>query len=496
MMAKARNVTFAIRVGIGFMVLLAGNGFCEKALAPFVTLKNESGVWWFNSPAGKPFLSFGVNHVEPVYWQSPNNTAFVLETYGSDLFAPDGALRDGTPAAEKWAARVATNFNTWGFNTLGFHNPLSKSLHSAGNAWYVVELDMRVPWGWSMPRSVLTRAFKRNPLDVFSDAFVAAAESNATDLVKKYANDPRVLGYAYTDGPPWTVDDDRGEPAFKALSDAAKHLHPWVLALMSLPAEEKGKQAWLALMKERYPAPEKAGATYACNASSWSELAATTAWTSVPDVTRAAEDSQAFLLRIMRQWYEVRKNAIRKYDQNHLILGDKLNMNRDSKYPEPLRQSLTLMKDYVDVINLQYYGPFEKQRDTLALIYRETHKPILNGDTTRNPLWEDNPPENTSYYGTLGRTYAEDLEKLFALPYYIGWHHCGYMRGLRRPYLVALKQGDQKTVEFYVRNKHTYREGFITELEKPFEPLIKPLGIAFSKCETIHRASATPDKHP
>ncbi len=458
------------------------------ARAGFVSVEQEAGVWWFKSPEGKPFVSIGANHVEPVYWQSPNNKTFIAETYGPELFAADGGLREGSPAAAKWGRRVAQNFDAWGFNTLGFHNPLSKSLQSAGAAYYVIELDLHVPWGWNSPRSALVRAFRRNPLDVFGDEFVAAVNANAAAVVQPYADDPRVLGYAYTDGPPWTVDDDTGDAAFQKLSVAGKKIHPWSLALMSLPATAKGKQAWLALMKERYPAPDKAGATYALTITSWDELAAHTTWTKLGDAARAAEDGQAFLLKIMQQWYAVRKAGIRKYDANHLILGDKLNMNRDSRHPAELTQSLRVMKPHVDVINIQYYGYFEKQREALALLHRETQLPILNGDTTFTPYWKDPGADAADYYRQLGEAYAGELTKLFTLPYFIGWHHCGYVRGLRPPYAAALKRGDQKAAEEFVKGRHTLREGFITETEEPIAPLLTPLVAAWKKCAAVHRA--------
>jgi len=469
---------------------LAGSSFCsEPAPTGFVGLENQSGVWWFKSPEGKPFLSIGVNHVEPIYWQSPNNTAFVSENYGDGLLTPEGTFRDGSPAVEKWARRVGANFRAWGFNTFGFHNPLLSSLHEAGPFYYVVELDIPVPWGWNMSRSELTAAFKKRPCDVFGDEFAALIEANAVEFVKPRANDPLVLGYAYTDGPPWTVADDRNPSALQKLTAAERTLHPWVLALMSLPDEARGKQAWLTLMKERHPSPEKAGEPYGCKVSSWYELAATTNWTAIADPAKAREDSQAFLEKIMHQWYAVRKNAIRRQDPNHLILGDKLNMNRDRKFPEQLARSLHIMKDHVDVINIQYYAPFEEQKETLAFLNKESRLPVLNGDTACNPLWEDNPPENTSFYAALGRTYADHVEQLFSLPFFIGWHHCGYMRGLRRPYVEALKRGDQKTIDFYEKSKHTFREGFVSELEVPIAPLVEPLGLSLRKCEEIHSAS-------
>jgi hypothetical protein len=468
-------------------VLLLGT--LPVAQAGYVTVEKEAGVWWFKSPEGKSFVSLGVNHVEPVYWQVPLNAQFVAATYGPDIFAADGTLREGTPAAAKWGQRVAQHLDAWGLNTLGFHNPLSKSLQSGGAAYYVIELDLHVPWGWNMPRSVLARAFKRDAFDVFGDEFLAAVEANAVAVVKPYANDPRVLGYAYTDGPPWTVDDDTGDAAFQKLSAAGKKIHPWSLALMSLPASAKGKQAWLALMKERYPAPEKAGATYALQVTTWDELAAHITWTKLGDAARAAEDSQAFLLKIMQQWYAVRKAAIRKYDANHLILGDKLNMNRDSRHSAELTASLQVMKPYVDVINIQYYGFFEKQREALALLHRESQLPILNGDTTFTPYWKDPGADAADYYKQLGQDYAGEITKLFALPYFIGWHHCGYMRGLRPPYAAALKRGDKQAADVFVKGRHTLREGFITETEEPIVPLLTPLITAWKNCETVHRTS-------
>ena len=332
-----------------------------------------------------------------------------------------------------------------------------------------------------MKRSELTKAFGRRPLDVFADEFVERAQSNAAQCVKPVAADPRVLGYAYTDGPPWTVDDDT--------QDAMARLHPWVLALMSLPADAKGKQAWLTLMKERYASATAAGTTYGRNISTWDELAAITSWASVSNNTAAAADSDAFLERLMRRWYEVRRNAIRAHDPHHLILGDKLNSNRDSRHREAMTRTLRVLKDYVDVIFIQYYAPADQQRGTLTAIYEATQKPILIGDTACRPLWKDNDPANVAYYGELGQVYADDITKLFSLPYLIGWHHCGYMRGLRPPYVAALRRGDKQTIEHHVKTKTTLREGFITELEAPIKPILKPLSHAISKCAALHEAS-------
>ena len=89
----------------------------------------------------------------------------------------------------------------------------------------------------------------------------------------------------------------------------------------------------------------------------------------------------------------------------------------------------------------------------------------------------------------MGQAYAGEITKLFALPYFVGWHHCGYMRGLRPPYAAALKRGDQKAAAEFVKGRHTLREGFITETEEPIEPLLTPLIAAWKNCGNVHRAS-------
>lgn len=457
-----------------------------------VSVVEVHGVWWFRSPTGTRFLSIGANHVEPIYWQSPRNVDFVRETYGGEIFRADGSVDDESPAAAKWSARVAATFQDWGFNTLGFHNPLSRSLQKAIGGYYVCHLPISVPWGWNSKRSELVASFAKRPTDLFDDSFCAVLDEVSDQLVKPRAEDPRLLGYAYTDGPPWTIEDDPNAPAFAKLTPAQKLLHPWVHALMSLPASAPGKQAWIALMKKRHAEPATAAGIYAVRAAMWDELAARTQWSDLGDAQAAGDDSRAFLFILMRRWYEQRYRSIRRHDAQHLILGDKLNMNRDRKFPVQRIAALEAMRGFVDVISVQYYAPADEQVSTLAALHRESGLPILNGDTTPKPFWPDDTlrGENTAYLEVLARSYDETLTKLFAQPWFIGWHHCGYVRGLRPPYIAALKRGDAKEAASYEQRGATYREGFITDHEEPIAPVVNALKAAVAKCNQLHHESA------
>lgn len=475
-----------------FLLLLCVAAFAAVQDHKSVSVEQQDGVWWFRSPAGARFLSIGVNHIEPVYWQSPRNAEYVRETYGGDVFNTDGSFDDDSAIVKKWAARVATTFKDWGFNTLGFHNPLSHSLQEAVDGWYVCHLPFQVPWGWNMKRSELVAAFARRPTDIFDDRFRVQLDELAVKLVQPRAADPRLLGYAYTDGPPWTVEDDADSPAFARLSPARKQLHPWVHALMSLPAAAPGKKAWIELLKKRHAIPTQAAAVYATQATNWDELAARTQWDDLGDVRAAAADSRAFLAVLMRRWYEARHQSIRRHDAHHLILGDKLNMNRAQKFPVELANSLKAMRGLVDVISVQYYAPADEQVTTLAAVHRESGLPILNGDTTCMPFWADNTlrGENAEFMKTLGDCYQETLTKLFAQAWFIGWHHCGYMRGLRQPYITALKKGDTKETASFEKRRVLYREGFITDHEEPIDAIRTPLKSAINQCEKLHCGSA------
>jgi hypothetical protein len=379
-----------------------------------------------------------------------------------------------------------------GFNTLGVHNPLSPSLRETGALYYVVELKNPHNWGWNSSRAELVAAFRKRPVDVFAPAFLSALDAEAEELVKPRAGDPLLLGYAYTDGPPWTVGDENESPASRSLDPAERLVHPWVLALMELPAAAEGKREWVAAMKERHASPEEAAAPYGIAVSSWDELAAHTAWDTIADADRAGADSRAFLGRIMRKWYAARRDAIRKHDKNHLILGDKLNMNRDARQPDRLAEALRAMADSVDAINIQYYGHIDGHREALALLYRETGKPVFYGDATFDPIWKDQEPGPAAeeYYAGIGRTFGEELRKLFAIPYVVGWHHCGYMRGLRPTYVTALNKGDRKEIEAHEKGRRMYREGFVSEREEPIAPVTGPLAAALAEAPGIHASYA------
>ena len=136
----------------------------------------------------------------------------------------------------------------------------------------------------------------------------------------------------------------------------------------------------------------------------------------------------AFMPIIAEQWYSLHARLIRKHDPNHLILGDK-NMvmwHYDFMLPS--------VKRHVDVVCVQAYGPWDKDKKLTDMIYEATGKPIFNGDGCFGLAGPNQQEWGVKGFHTgaesledVARMYEEMLRGMMRAPYYIGWHHCGYM---------------------------------------------------------------------
>lgn len=93
-------------------------GWTGRKFAPSGYFRTEKdGRWWLVSPEGNGFLSFGINHLHPEFWnQAYNRAAWQVRLGLDDLDGPGfaGALR-------KWFLDTSRGY---GFNT-GVHADLA-----------------------------------------------------------------------------------------------------------------------------------------------------------------------------------------------------------------------------------------------------------------------------------------------------------------------------------------------------------------------------------
>ena len=136
------------------------------------------------------------------------------------------------------------------------------------------------------------------------------------------------------------------------------------------------------------------------------------------------------------RYYQVTHAAIRRYDRNHLILGD--------RYEARAALSDVVLEaaaPYVDVMSFQYFaGPTEIARD-FRRFHELTGKPVLLADASI-------PNHRTTPQAQWGTAYTSMLRGLRETPCCIGWHVCGaYMRNRARGF-GFLDENDRADPEF------------------------------------------------
>ena len=180
--------------------------------------------------------------------------------------------------------------------------------------------------------------------------------------------------------------------------------------------------------------------TYATGFGSFDALAASRQWRPHSDLSNANEtrDNVEFLQRVVRRYYETARDAIRRYDTNHLFFGDKLNANTDSA-----DTLLPVTSEFTDVTFYQMYARYEVQRPGLDRWARTVIKPIINGDSSFTMITKQMPRPYGPVADNLQQRAewtAEFFQRVYARPEFVGWHYCGLIDA---PNLIARKQARQ-----------------------------------------------------
>jgi hypothetical protein len=140
------------------------------------------------------------------------------------------------------------------------------------------------------------------------------------------------------------------------------------------------------------------------------------------------------LAAIATKYYQTMHDALRAYDAEHLILGDRFNGNVG--IPDAV---LDTMGDYVDVLSVQYFpdptdASRRQMRDDLARWHERTGKPVLIADIGNWCATAHNPQRASELPDQHAR--AQDYVAAFAAvkdePWLIGWHWCSYSENYSR----------------------------------------------------------------
>ena len=125
-------------------------------------------------------------------------------------------------------------------------------------------------------------------------------------------------------------------------------------------------------------------------------------------------------------------DAIRRYDPNHLIVGDQL------EHGKPLPDWLIeAMQPYTDVIAFNGFAPFDAIEDEIERAHERTGKPVLLADSAFLAPTEllHVSPQSKVYCENQqkrGQAYQRFARQAFSKRYVIGWHWCAYIENRAR----------------------------------------------------------------
>lgn len=118
------------------------------------------------------------------------------------------------------------------------------------------------------------------------------------------------------------------------------------------------------------------------------------------------------LFKLASRYYQVTHDAIRRYDKNHLILGDRYEAK--AALPE---QVVKAALPFVDVLSFQHFDGPAAVTANLEKWHKLTGKPTLLADASL-------PGRNQSR-DRWGENYTQMIRGLRESPSCVGWHLCG-----------------------------------------------------------------------
>jgi hypothetical protein len=398
----------------------------------FFQVAERNGVWWLVTPQGNAFLSKGVNGVNfhsydaPTLGYSPYQRA-VQNKYGSQ---------------DAWAKAVVNLLRGWGFNTLGSWSSASTFDH---NMPYTINLDLATRAGADWKGAVG---------DFFASDFQEKMETTCRERCGPRAKDPWLLGY-FTDNELRWGADWRGKESL-------------LEEYLRFPEGAAGRKAALEFLKQKYNDIDSLNRAWGTSVTRWEDLSGREQ-TSGGSIRK---DQAAWQEAVARRYFATCKNAIRKADPNHLILGC-----RFARYaPDPVLRGL---RDSVDIVSLNDYVETAPVK-TLQHIHDLTGRPIMLTEFSFKAM--DSGLPNTQGAGQPVATqqdradgFTRYVEGLIDLPFMVGFHW--------------FEHADEPKEGRFDGENSNY--GLVTIEDRPWEILVQSMTRVNAGLEARHARSIT-----
>lgn len=418
------------------LLLLATLG--AQAESPFYTIAQHDGVWWLVTPTGGEFFSLGVNCTGPG------------QTLPPDPAKPQYAYTRFYDSLDAWALDAIQRFRAWNFNTIGgWSDPHATHRGLPDTPVLHLGVSSGVHWG-----------------DLFSEEVEHEVDRLAKEMVLPRASDPDLLG--------WFSDNELGW-----------YPETMFLSYLSAPPTSRTRQRLVALLNERY-------------GNDWEALTRDFAATGADSFAaleqggmlhlragaNGREKIHAFAEAVATRYYQLMHDAIRRYDPNHLIMGDRYN----GHYPLAVARAAG---PFVDVISTN--ASFADTKDGamfpffLRTLHQLTGKPVLMSEYYAAAMENQSGNRNSStdMFATL-QTQTErvalterTLCDLASMPFVVGAHWFQYFDE---------PPGGRSDGE-------DFNFGLVDIENRPYQGLVQAMTEMQGRVPEIHRASSAGDTH-
>lgn len=324
-------------------------------MTQFFGLTQKGSRWFFLDPLGKPLWSLGINHIDPATLRYSDSDEVWHRRYDNSM--------------EAWLKQVRVDLLDWNFNTVGWVQEVvtinpenhrhSRSFTFEEYQWLDMPYCHLLPFAETHQWEIETR----QP-NFASQGFEEWCDYVARDHCARMRDDPKLIGYFYTDCPMWVHtarDNEWKGPLFDP-----DRLH--------------------------------------------------------------SESGRRELFDLATRYYQVTHDAIRRYDPNHLILGDRYEAN--APLPEIV---IDAALPYVDVLSFQCFDTPENVREKMARWAGYSRRPVLVADSAQRQAvpevsW---PPHSDRDHDPVA--HARVLQLLTQIPECVGYHLCGaYLKNRTR----------------------------------------------------------------
>ena len=343
----------------------------------FFTTTRRDGRWWLVTPNGHLFLSWGID---------------TMQMGGSTIVDPRAALFTGLPAAadpqarfygradyilygpyksgktfdfyranlerkygpdyeSAWRRTTLARLSSWGFNTVG--NWSDDALGEAREVPYVATLGV----GGDHARVSSGSDYWAKMHDPFDPQFALDCDASFRDKATRLKGDAWCLGYFVDNELSWSGGGGAGGA------------YGLAYGALAAPAGQPAKAAFLAQLKAEYGTAQKLNNAWGTALAGWDALDGPYQASQTPNEAQKA-DMGAFVHAFAHRYFTTVRDALKKYDPNHLYLGCRL-----ANYtPEVVRAAAAVC----DVVSFNIYEP---RLDPKTWAFTQTlNKPCLIGE--------------------------------------------------------------------------------------------------------------------